>query len=862
LKAAVETDLDRNLENNYERISLEDGVLQIAGPDGTFRKIDVSALKGARIEDGVGIGKLILLRSDGKEDEVAYFTRKKLSEMREFCAELTGAISGKKMEAASEQEKESGAGGRKSTLLWLVNFMRPYRSKLIGGLLLSIVLTGLNLVPAYLLKDLIDEVLLSPHHPEGIFLNLTLILLVSYMLIAVVTLFQNYVLNTLGQRVVNDLRYKVYSHAIKLPSSSIERITTGRILSRLTTDVGNAQWLMVWGVPTLTVNILTLVGIGVILFITDVSLAIYVLIPVPFIIWALISYRRRSHLIYHRNWRRSADVTASVSDTVPGYAVIKSFANEDHESKRIGNSLDSLYESQVDVVKMNLTYWPAIGFMTSLATIAIWWVGGKEVIAGTIQLGVITLFVSYMALFYAPINNLSNTVPFIQQAATSGDRLRELLEARAEDASGKSLPSLSGDIVFRNVEFGYEKGVPVLKDFNLNVRKGEKLAIVGRSGSGKTSVSRLLLRFNEGYSGAITIGDTDLKQIDIHHLRQRIAYVPQEVVLFDNTVAYNVTYSTFSERGEVDCTGVIRACMSAGIHDEVMALSLAYDTNLGEKGSTLSGGQRQRISLARALLRRPDIIILDEATSYLDVLSEREIYSRMITLVEGRTAIIITHNVFEALSADRVVVMKEGRIIQEGRPSDLLSVNGEFKNMFREFAAGKEEMDVASLYTSATDRTGMTEIREISGSIGITQGRRESLVNVETAEGSITDARPYLPFPISNTRVVLLRNSDGKWFMLAGREEITSGREILERAVKLGCLRQKVDGIERISVSGDELQWELRTAGKIATVTTRGRRNVIRFQGRIVLIDTDDDIYEIDMSLLDRRSSRMVNRTI
>jgi len=322
---------------------------------------------------------------------------------------------------------------------------------------------------------------------------------------------------------------------MRLSASFIDRISTGRILSRLTTDAGNTQWLMVWGLPTLIVNLLTLIGIGVILFTMDVRLALFVLLPTPVIAYMVYRYRKKSHRIYHRNWRRSADVTSALSDTIPNYMVIKSFAKEDYESDRLDELLNRLYESQVKVTKMNISYWPFLGLLTSLSTVMMWWFGGEQVIAGTIQLGTLTAFVSYMAQFYGPINNLSNIIPFIQQAITSGDRLREIMEAEPDvkEPEHPKKPDLKGDILFSNVWFSYDKYTPVLKNINLRIKVGEKVAVVGKSGSGKTTLSKLLLRMYDVDSGEIKINGVNIKDIDLQYLRERVAYVPQEVALFE-----------------------------------------------------------------------------------------------------------------------------------------------------------------------------------------------------------------------------------------------------------------------------------------------------------------------------------------
>ena len=831
-------------------------------------RIEVKEITKATVEEGVGIGRLVIQTKSGDVQEVAFFTKRKINQFRGLASAINEHMSGAAITNTPDQEGTSKED-RASTLGWLLNFMRPYRRKLLFGVFFSILLAGFSLVPPYLLQILIDSVLLVHTPSQGLFLTLTLVLLGSFGAIMVLTVLQGYFLNTLGQRVVNDLRGRVYLHAISLPSSFIERMTTGRILSRLTTDVGNTQWLMVWGLPTLTVNVLTLLGIGIILFVLDAGLAVFVLIPVPFIIYALMRYRKGSFMVYHRNWRRSADVTAMIADTVPAYQVVKSFAREDREGRRLSDNLDRLYNAQVDAVKMNLLYWPALGFLTSLATIAIWWVGGNQVLVGGVKLGIVTAFVAYLALFYTPINNLSNIVPFIQQGITSGDRLREIIDSEPEVQNKKGAlrpPDLGGEIAFDKVWFGYEPFNPVIKDFNLVIPRGQRIAIVGRSGSGKTSVSKLLMRFYDVNEGAVRIGGTDVRDIELNFLRSKIAYVPQEVILFDNTVSHNVAYGVPDLEGAAaGPLQVLQACKAAGIHREIMGLQLAYDTNLGEKGSTLSGGQRQRISLAWAIIKSPDIFILDEATSDLDVLSEREIYRRMLKLAEGKTTLLVTHNMYEAMSVDRVLVMSSGRVVEQGVPKDLLAMGGQFTSMFKEFN-GENPFQFESDF-SKTD-LGDVSVRLSAtppGDLKVKGSPRASEIDVIDGERSWSNLTARRPFPLSDPQIIILQNREGDEVLTiadSSRLEPNS-RTALEKAARANSFILKVLEIQKVVVRGDELDWHVRVdGGQTMVVNTRGRRNVVVMDGKVILIDPHDNVSEVDLKQVNKRSLRLINRTV
>lgn len=863
----LSTDLDHELKLGRELVELDVKSLRVLKNDVLIDEIDLQKISKASVEEGIGVARLVIETTGGVTRDFAFFTKKKLKQFRALTNIINSHAVATAVPIPDEDEKPTKFN-RGSTLRWLLEFMRPYRKKLLFGILFSILLAGFNLIPPYLLQILIDSVLIANKPSQGLFISLTLVLLGSFAVISVLSIMQSYFLNTLGQRVVNNLRGSVYEHAISLPTSFIERMTTGRILSRLTNDVGNTQWLMVWGLPTLIVNILTLIGIGVILFVMDAGLAVFVLVPVPFIIYALIRYRKGSFMVYHRNWRRSADVTAMITDTVPAYQVVKSFVREDREASRLDENLDKLYNAQVDAVKMNLYYWPALGFLTSLATIAIWWVGGNQVLAGKIQLGIVTAFVAYLALFYTPINNLSNIVPFIQQGITSGDRLREIIDAKPEIQSKPDAvkpKDLGGNIFFDKVWFGYEPYNPVIKDFTLKIPRGQRIAIVGRSGSGKTSISRLLMRFYDVDRGAVTIENIDIRDIDLDYLRSKIAYVLQDVVLFDNTVAYNVVYGVSNPKDSpVGPLDILHSCKAAGIHKEIMALQLAYDTNLGEKGSSLSGGQRQRLSLARAIIKNPDIFILDEATSDLDVQSEREIYRRMLKLADGKTTILVTHNMYEALSVDNVVVMSNGKIIEQGKPAQLLSQGTQFASMFREFNGEipfkiEEDLEKTDL-GDVSVKLPMIEMSEIR----VLPSKRISEVDVHAGTNSWTNLTPKQPFPLGAPEIIILENQKGEEVLTipnTGKMEEAS-RETLEKAARANSFILQASGIRKVVVKGDELEWHLMTNDGPTVVNTRGRRNVVVMDDKVILIDPMDNISEIDLTKVDKKSLSVLNKTV
>ncbi|MFI5412655.1 MAG: DUF1854 domain-containing protein [Candidatus Micrarchaeales archaeon] len=856
------TDLDHNLKLDKELLKIDGTRLSVAKGEKAIISVDITNIKDSFIEQGLGVAKLVLKMRDGKELEAAYFTKEKLQNFRRLSIALNEYKAKKKIEFTPSDDDTSREHDRISTLKWFLDFAMPYRSKLLLGLALSILVAGLSLIPAYLLKILIDNVLLAQTQTPLLFEELTIVLVVAYAGSAVANIAQGYVLGNLSQKIVNDLRAKVYSQAMLLSAAKMDKITSGRIMTRLTNDAGNTQWLLAYGFPTIMVNSLTLIGIGIILFSMDWNLAIYVLFPVPFVVYALIKYRTKSHRAYHKNWRRSSDMWNSLYDTVYSHFIVKSFAKEKFENKRLDAQLGQVYDSNKGIVKLNQTYWPTIAFLTALSTVVIWWIGGHQVLVGVIQVGVITAFVAYMAQFYSPINQLSNIIPFLQQGLTSGDRIREVIESNIDIKNTKKpkRPDLNGDIEFKDVWFGYDPVIPIVESFDLKLKAGHNIAVVGRSGSGKSTISKLMLRFYDVSRGSIRINGVDIKDIDLMYLRDRIAYVPQDVALFDDTVTYNIQYGANRETKNSE---IIASAKAARIHEELMQLPFSYDTNLGERGWSLSGGQRQRLSIARAVIKKPEIVILDEATSNLDATSEKEIYSAILNLTLGKTTIFVTHNINEVFHSDKALMMKKGKIIEEGKPKELFKKNGEFHKMFsKQISKWDSRIEDTSKNNSSLE-SYLKELVNNYGEVTITEGVRKSKVNVNIKGKAFKNLVPKLPFPVTAPWFTILYEEDvGKVMIDDYRKLREKSRDTMHAAVLLNAFRPVISRVEKIDIRGDELEWKVVVDGKKRNLTTRGRRNVMQLEDKIVLTDVHDNLYEITLKEIDTNSFKLIDETI
>ncbi len=854
----LKTDLDHELNLKEENVVISASDLSVWDGKRLVERCPLNRIERAFVESGFGINKFIVREKSGKETEFAYFTKSRASNFSKLATAINEHFSKGGRTRVSFDHERLEQPGKVHTLIWLYSFGKKYKFSLLFGLSLSLVVALVNLIPPYLLKVLIDNVILSPGNSPTLFPILIMVLLAASAAAMLLGMLQSYVLNKTGNKIVMDIRNRLFAHVIRLPPTFIDKMSTGRIISRLISDAGNTQWLMTFGLPTVVTNVLTILGIGTILFSMYPPLAVYVLIPVPFVVFLVIRYRRRADVMYYRNWRRSADMTSVISDIVPNYTIVKAASKEKFESGKFDKVTGKYLNSQIDLTKLNLYHWPVVGFITALATIAIWWVGGHSVIAGAIQLGIISSFIAYLAMFYNPINQLGNVIPFVQQSITSGQRLREILDEKIPALVHKTENHTSphGDIEFKGVSFEYTHPFPTIKNVNFRIREGTKAVFVGKSGSGKTTLAKLLLRLYELREGEILVGGKNIATFGLDNLRGGIAYVPQEAVLFDNSVAYNVSY--YSQE-EVDPLKLMLACTEASIHTEIMNMPISYDTNIGEKGYALSGGQRQRLSIARAILTDPNIVILDEVTSNLDAINASEVEETILQFTKSRTSISITHDAKEIRDADYAVVMENGTVVEQGTPEALLKKKGKLPALMRtkstkvikSGAQQKIDDKVARFITSATQIT-------------VARGSRQSLVNIVYRKHRFEELTPQMPFPISHPEVIIFKSRQGKPILLVNDSDRLKGRSAsaLKDALAVTNFKLRVLQISRLKITGDGMEWYVNTDKGKRKVITETRRSVRDMGTKLVLIDREGSVFEAIKAELDQRSRKIIESSV
>ncbi len=567
----------------------------------------------------------------------------------------------------------------KEILARVYQALEPYRSKLIISMVAMMGVALCTGAQTYMVKDLLDKIFIEQN--KFYLYSLTIIVVFIFGIKGLFYYTYHFLLERVGLSVIKDFRARIFEHIHIQPLSFFHNYPTGTLISRVVSDVT----LMQQAVSSALVGILrdffsVVVLMGVVFFL-NWKLALFCFLILPVAAFPIIKFSKIFRRLSTKAQEETAQVSNMLYETITGNRIVKAFNMEDHENKRYNNQLQLLFDVTVQDAKFRCLQHPLMEFIGGVAIAIFIWFGGKLVIGGVMTIGEFFALMTSLVVAYDPVKRIGKVNSTVQQGLAAATRIFAILDivpAISDKPDAIELPPFESSIEFKGVYFHYEDDTEALSDINLHVPAGQTLAIVGHSGGGKTTLTNLVPRFLDVSKGCINIDGCDIRQVTMRSLRDGIAMVTQQTILFNDTVRNNIAYGSL-ERSESD---LIKAADAAHALDFIKELPKGFETIIGEGGARLSGGERQRISIARALLKNAPILILDEATSALDTESEREVQSALENLMKNRTTFVIAHRLSTIKNADRIIVVNNGRIVEDGTHDQLLAHHGEYEQLY------------------------------------------------------------------------------------------------------------------------------------------------------------------------------------
>ena len=688
--------------------------LVLAEPDGawknghttwTIRTLALSGIEKFELLEGLSSSRLHVISATNELIASLQFTRRQAPAIGnlQFVAEqmrkrlsanaAPTALAGDFDPAAEYQEavlksvkeaKATLAMPKLGVMFRLLSYLKPHKKPAAIGITFAMLLTSLQLLPPYLTKVLVDDILRpveSGRITDASFWLWAVIgsLAAVWSISEFISFLRLRIMALTGEKIATKLREDIYSHMQKLSLSFFGSRTTGSLITRVSSDTDRLWDFVTFGVIEVVVSIFQIIGVAAALFLQDWSLAVLVLVPLPIMATMFYWHSQKIQVLFLRIWRKWSAMTGVLSDVIPGIRVVKAFAQEDHEVKRFRAKNDAL-EAEAEILHRQWTrFWPTVVMLMHVCSLIVWAVGAPRVLkyaqtggAEGMPLGVFIAFTGYMWMFWAPVQHLGMMSRTINRVSTSASRVFEVLDtvpSIVNKPEAKTIEPLQGHVTFDNVTFTYDGVRNVLKGVSFNVEPGEMIGLVGPSGGGKTTLINLICRFYDVKDGSVKIDGFDVRDLELSSMRRQIGVVLQEPYLFHGTIAENIAYGSHN----ASLPDIIAAARAANAHEFICGFPDSYETIVGERGQTLSGGERQRISIARAILHNPRLLILDEATSSVDTETEKKIQEALQRLVAGRTTFAIAHRLSTLSIADRLFVMEDGKLVEQGTHEELLA---------------------------------------------------------------------------------------------------------------------------------------------------------------------------------------------
>lgn len=577
-------------------------------------------------------------------------------------------------------------------LVRIAGLLSPYKGKLFLILVLLIAGSVTSILGPYITSQVIDVYL--PKSDVNGLLKMVLFFIFVSILDWIITSYRTYVITTLGNDFIYNLRKMLFNKLHSLSMRFFVSHQIGWLISRVLSDVDVVNTVLATGLVTAISDLITIVAIAAFMLYLDYQLALVSFVVIPILAIVTYYYGKRAREAFRKTRRKISELTSNVEQSLTGVRVIQAFNKERDQISKFEQINKEYASSEIEAARITAGFMPAVNFIQTLGTMLVLFFGGLKVINGTSEIGIVFAFVQYITRFFFPVREITMLYNNFQVAAAGAERIFAILEAKPEVVDSEDavdLPEqIRGEISYENVSFAYEPGVYVLRNINLTIRPGEKVAIVGATGAGKSTLAALAVRLYDPTEGVVKLDGIDLRKIKQKSLRKKVILVPQEPFVFSGTVMDNLKYANPDASDEE----VVRVCKEIGLHKVIEKFPNGYNTQISEGGVDISSGQKQLITIARAILANPSVVILDEAMSNVDPNTEEVVHEALKRLTKNRTTIIIAHRLSTVKESDRIVVMANGQIVQQGTHEQLLQEEGIYRNLWKTLIGAEQEVKV------------------------------------------------------------------------------------------------------------------------------------------------------------------------